>query len=69
VKLLATSPEIGSCFAQYSMTFAYGRPLSADMDACNKQSVLNSFSNAGLNVKQLLLAVTQSDAFLYRPAQ
>lgn len=77
VKLLASSPDIGPCFAQNWMVFAYGRSLSLSQpssggnppDACNKQSVAQQFSNSGYNVKQLLLALTQSDGFLYRPAQ
>ena len=30
---------------------------------------MTAFKGAGYNVKQLLLALTQSDGFLYRPAQ
>jgi len=30
--------------------------------------VLNTFAKSGYNVKQLLLALTQTDAFLYLPA-
>ncbi len=68
VKLLATSPEVESCFASHWMRFAYGRSLQSD-DACNQQSVNQSFAGGAYNIKQLLLAVTQSDGFLYRPAQ
>jgi len=69
VKLLATSPEVESCFASHWMRFAYGRSLEADADACNQQSVVTAFQGAGYNIKQLLLALTESDGFLYRPAQ
>ena len=68
VQLLATSPDIESCFASHWMRFAYGRSLDSTADGCNQQSVLTAFSGAGYNVKQLLLALTQSDGFLYRPA-
>ncbi|HEY0871128.1 MAG TPA: DUF1592 domain-containing protein [Acidothermaceae bacterium] len=68
VKLLATSPEVESCFASHWMRFAYGRSLQSG-DACNQQSVNTTFAGGGYNIKQLLLAVTQSDGFLYRPAQ
>jgi len=68
VQLLATSPEVGSCFASHWIRFAYGRSL-ADVDGCNQQTVVNAFKDAGYNVKQLLVAITQSDGFLYRPAQ
>jgi hypothetical protein len=68
VKLLATSSEVTNCFASHWMRFAYGRSLEAG-DSCNQQEVRTAFQSAGFNVKQLLLALTQSDGFLYRPAQ
>ena len=68
VRLLATSPEIESCFASHWLRFTYGRSLESG-DACNQQTLLTAFKDAGYNVKQLLLAITQSDGFLYRPAQ
>ena len=67
-KLLATSPEVESCFASHWMRFAFGRSLEKT-DTCNQQSVEVAFKDANYNVKQLLLALTQSDGFLYRPAQ
>ena len=69
VKLLATSPDVGSCFANEWMSFGYGRSLDENADACNKQSVVTQYSKSGYNVKQLLLALTQSDGFVYRPVQ
>jgi hypothetical protein len=52
------------------MRFTYGRSLeSAGADGCNYQSTRLAFQNGGYNVKQLLLALTQTDGFLYRPAQ
>ena len=68
VQLLATSPEVESCFASHWMRFVYGRSL-ADADGCNQQTLVNAFKDGGYNIKQLLLALTQSDGFLYRPAQ
>ena len=67
-QLLATSSEAESCFASHWMRFAYGRSLT-DADGCNQQTIGNAFKDAGYNVKSLLLAITQSDGFLYRPAQ
>jgi hypothetical protein len=68
VKLLATSTEVENCFASHWMRFAYGRSLE-DADGCNQQGVQMKFQGAGYNIKELLLALTQSDGFLYRPAQ
>ena len=67
-QLLATSSEAESCFASHWIRFAYGRSLT-DADGCNQQTIGNAFKDAGYNVKSLLLAITQSDGFLYRPAQ
>jgi hypothetical protein len=68
-RLLATSPMIGNCFASQWMQFGYGRSVDTSADACNLQSVQNTFKGAGFNVKELLLALTQADAFLYKTAQ
>jgi len=50
------------------MRFAYGRSLEGG-DSCNQQNVMTAFTGANYNVKQLLLALTQSDGFLYRAAE
>jgi hypothetical protein len=68
IRLLATSEEAQACFATSWMQFAYGRVLDAG-DACNKQTIHEAFKSNGYNVKQLLLQLTQTDAFRYRPAQ
>jgi hypothetical protein len=69
VKLLATAPDIGSCFATHWMSFGYGRSLDEDADACNKQSIVSDFSKSGYNIKELLMALTQSNGFIYKPVQ
>jgi hypothetical protein len=68
VRLLASAPSVQNCFASHWMHFAYGRSLS-DADACNKSSLQSAFKSSGYNVKRLLLALTQTDAFLYRSAE
>jgi hypothetical protein len=65
-RLLAGADAVQSCFAGHWMQFAYGRSLEEE-DACNRQSVQTAFAASGFNIKQLLLALTQTDAFLYRP--
>jgi hypothetical protein len=69
VQLLAKSEAVGTCFAENWMQFAYGRTIDKTADACNMQTVQSTFKGAGYNIKQLLLALTQTDAFLYRTAQ
>ncbi len=69
VKLLATSPDIESCFASHWMRFAYGRSLESD-DACNQQTVQTAFTGAELQREAAPAgALTQSDGFLYRAAE
>jgi hypothetical protein len=62
---LASSERVQECFATHWMHFGYGRSLE-QADACTQQSLLTAFKQSGYNVKQLLLALTQTDAFLYR---
>ncbi len=67
VRLLASSEETQACFAKNWMQFAYGRVLDTG-DECTRRSVEAAFKAANYDVKQLLLELTQTDAFRYRPA-
>jgi hypothetical protein len=64
---LATSDEVKACYATMWFRFAYGRGETAE-DACSLSNVESSFRSSGGNVRELLVALTQSDAFLYRLA-
>ncbi len=64
---IATSAEARNCFAGKWLSFAYGRVAGTD-DACSESQLETAFREAGGNVKALLLAATQTDAFLYLPA-
>ena len=66
-KKIANSPTAQSCFADKWLSFAYGR-VPGDTDACSKNQLETAFNEAHGNVKALLLAATQTDAFLYMPA-
>lgn len=66
-RVLAGSEQVQQCFATQWMNFGYGRTLTGD-DACGVESVRTQFKEAGYNVQQLLLALTQSPAFLTLPA-
>ena len=48
------------------MNFAYGRTGGAE-DACTHQALSKALSDAKGNIKTLVLALAQTDAFLYRP--
>jgi len=69
MKILATSEEMNTCFADHWMEFAYGRSLDNDVDACNQQTLESAFKKANYSVKELLLALTQTDGFRYRSAE
>lgn len=64
---LAQSEDVQQCFATQWLNFGYGRTLGAD-EACSVQSVRDTFKAKGYNVQELLLALTQSEAFLTLPA-
>jgi hypothetical protein len=64
---IASSQDARACFSKKWHAFAYGRVLS-DADACTQAQLENAFRDSGGNVKALLLAATQTDAFLYLPA-
>jgi hypothetical protein len=69
VRLLASAEETQQCFASHWLNFAYGRSLddSDASDACIQERVQAAFKASGYNVYQLLLDLTQTDAFLYLP--
>jgi hypothetical protein len=68
VKAIAASDAAQNCFAQHWLEFAFGKSLDS-ADACTQEAINNAFRNSGGNVKQLLVDLTQTDAFLYLPAK
>jgi hypothetical protein len=62
---LAGSQDVRACYVGRYLTYAYGRALDAN-DDCSRASVQADFEAAAGDVKQLLLAVTRSDGFLWR---
>jgi hypothetical protein len=64
---IAESEEAQQCFATHWLNFGYGRTLKAT-EACGVESVRTKFKEAGYDVKEMLLALTQSEAFLTLPA-
>jgi hypothetical protein len=63
---LAASRDVRDCFLNKWMVFAYGREETPD-DACTRQVLTDSFDASGGRVRDLLVALTQTDAFVYRP--
>jgi hypothetical protein len=62
---LAESEDVQACYAKMWFRFAYGR-METTEDACSMEQVTQTFSESGGNVKELLVALTQTDAFMYR---
>ncbi len=63
--LLAQSDEVRSCYVTKSFRFFYGRDAEA-ADACSLAQLLTSFKGHAYSLSELLVALTQTDAFLYR---
>lgn len=66
-RAVAASTEAQDCFALRWAEFGYGRITDA-RDTCSLQSVRQRFAESGYDVKELLIALTQTDDFLYLPA-
>jgi hypothetical protein len=67
-KALAGMPDAQTCFAQHWLEYGYGKTVDAN-DDCTLAALGTAFQKTGGNVKQLLLDLTQTDAFLYLPAK
>jgi hypothetical protein len=63
---LAQSQEVSDCVVTEWFRYAFGRGESA-ADACSLQSLKQAFATASFDIRELLVAVTQTDAFRYRP--
>ncbi|HXK20839.1 MAG TPA: DUF1592 domain-containing protein [Polyangiaceae bacterium] len=68
VKKIASTDAAQNCFAQHWMEFGYGKTLDSG-DACVQEATNNAFKKSGGNIKQLLVDLTQTDAFLYMAAK
>jgi hypothetical protein len=63
-RLIAGSEVAKRCFSEKWLAHAYARPLSA-ADACSLSQLEPAF--AGGKIRELLLALSVTDGFLYRP--
>ena len=63
-KRLAGSAQVRNCMATQWLRYAVRRKESAE-DACSQQQVQAAFSKAG-DVRELVLAIVQSDAFRFK---
>ncbi|MEO8904508.1 MAG: DUF1592 domain-containing protein [Polyangiaceae bacterium] len=63
---LAKSHDAQACYTGNWLNFAYGRTAGSE-DACTHQALNKALTDANGNIKALVLALAQTDAFLYRP--
>lgn len=68
VQKVAANPITHACFAEQWQKFGYGRVLDA-ADACNREQLTAAFDQSGHNIKELLVALTQTDGFRYLNAE
>jgi len=64
---LASSADVQDCVTRQWFRYGYGRG-ETDADACTIQAVEGSFAAGGDRITDLLVALTQTRAFLYRRA-
>jgi hypothetical protein len=64
---IAVSPLARDCLATNWYTYTFGRQVQPE-DSCSVAQVKERFARSGGDLKELLVALTQTDSFLYRPA-
>ena len=64
---LASSRQVQDCVATQSFRYAMGR-FEGSGDACSLGELRQAFSDSGGDLRELFVAITQTKAFLYRPA-
>jgi hypothetical protein len=64
---LGQSSRVRDCVATQWYRYAMGR-LEEEADRCSLDQVKSRFAESGGDLEELLVALTQTDAFLYRPA-
>jgi hypothetical protein len=62
---LAQSDQVRACYVTNNFRFFYGHEVE-QADACSLARLLVDFKGTGYNLTELLVALTRTDAFLYR---
>ena len=66
--MLATSEDVRSCVARQWFRYAFGRIEDPQGDACSLEVLDAAFAESDYNVRELMVALVQTDAFRYRYA-
>jgi hypothetical protein len=62
---LSQSEKVNACYAKQWFRYGYGR-ADTEADVCTLDDLNTRFTDSGGNIKELLVALTQTDAFLFR---
>lgn len=65
-KKLVKSTQVGDCVATHWFRYAAGRH-ETDEDSCSVALLKKTYAATSGDVRELMVALTQTDAFLYRP--
>jgi hypothetical protein len=63
---LVQSQQVRECYVLQNFRFFHGRD-AVSADVCSKAQLLQAFERSNYNIRELLVALTQTDGFLYRP--
>jgi len=64
---LADSTQVQECVSSQWFRFAYNRTVTEE-DSCSVEQLNDVFRSSSFNIRSLLVALTQTNAFLYRRA-
>ena len=64
---LANSAQVQECVSSQWFRFAYNRSVT-EFDSCSIDQLNDVFAASNFNIRELLVALTQTNAFLYRRA-
>jgi hypothetical protein len=62
---LASSDQVRTCVATRWFRYGYGRGETS-ADACSLSTIQSQFASGGFKIRDLLIALTRTDAFRYR---
>lgn len=62
---LSTSAQVEECYVRQWFRYAQGRNDDAN-DGCSIEQAVTAFRGASLDMREMIVALTQTDAFLYR---
>ena len=67
IDIVARSEQGQGCYATQALRFALGRRESG-ADTCSLEALKRRFIESGGDIRELMIAITQTESFLYRPA-